>query len=218
MNKNLTEIILVVDRSGSMASCQLEAENGINNFIKEQTEGVGEALLTLVQFDDKYDVVFDRVPVAKCGHYKLEPRSMTALNDAVGKTINESGAKLAAMKEEDRPGLVIFAIITDGGENASHEFTKSQVREMVEHQEKVYNWQFTFLGSNQDAFKEAANIGINVASNYKDANVLHMYKGLSAKSNRMRGKVFECGNIEIYDNLFTQQEQEIIDANTSKVI
>ena len=88
---------------------------------------------------------------------------MTALLDAVGRAINETGERLAKMNEQDRPGLVIFVIMTDGLENSSREFTKSQVKEMIEEQQSKYNWHFTFLGADQDAFAEAGGLGIAAA-------------------------------------------------------
>ncbi|KKN83547.1 hypothetical protein LCGC14_0297860 [marine sediment metagenome] len=164
MNKDLTDITLVVDRSGSMQSCLTEAQGGINAFISEQKEVPGEALLTILEFDTAYDFVCSGTPIKDTPEYKLVPRGMTALLDAVGRAINETGERLGRMDDESRPGLVVIAIITDGHENASHEFTKQQVKVMVDRQTNDYQWKFVFLGADAGAFDEAASIGIHAGS------------------------------------------------------
>ncbi len=128
---------------------------------------------------------------------------MTALLDAVGRAINETGERLANMPERDRPGLVVFVIVTDGQENSSHEFSRPQIKEMIEHQQTQYQWQFTFLGANQDAFAEAASIGISkaAAANYAAAAPQAAFAGASASLKRMRraamqGDKVECGYTE----------------------
>ena len=138
MRKDLTDITIVVDRSGSMYACQSDAQGGINRFIEEQKKMEGHAHLTLVQFDTEYEFVHTGVPIENVSEYALVPRGATALLDAVGRAINETGRRLANVPESDRPGCVVFVIVTDGQENSSHEFTKSQVREMIEHQRGRY--------------------------------------------------------------------------------
>ena len=207
MRSDLTDITLVVDRSGSMSTVQDDAEGGINAFITEQAKEPGEALLTLVQFDTDYEFVHKGVPIGNVPRYKLVPRGMTALLDAVGRAVNETGERLAAMDEADRPGLVIFVVMTDGLENSSQEFTKVQIKEMIERQQSVYNWHFTFLGANQDAFAEAGAMGIAArgAANYKAENVAAAYHATMSKVARMR-KQFTAG--ETVDNAFTTEERE----------
>ncbi|MCA9271003.1 MAG: VWA domain-containing protein, partial [Planctomycetales bacterium] len=160
MRNDLTDITLVVDRSGSMASIREDAEGGVNDFIRRQAAEPGEAWLTLVQFDTEYEFVHRGVRVQDAAPYVLQPRGMTALLDAMGRAVVETGQRLARLPECDRPGLVVFVVMTDGLENSSREFSGPQVKEMIEHQQKVYNWQFTFLGANQDAFAEADAVGI----------------------------------------------------------
>jgi len=167
MRSDLTDITIVMDRSGSMVDCQQEAQNGVNQFIKEQRGHDGSAVLSLVQFDTEYEFVHRGVPIEDVPEFTLVPRGMTALLDAVGRAINETGVRLSEMAEEERPGLVVFVIVTDGEENASHEFSKSQVKELIERQSKKYSWQFTFLGANQDAFAEARSMGIPAAASAK---------------------------------------------------
>ena len=167
MNLNLTDVNILLDRSGSMESCRVEAENGVNHFIESQKKD-GDVNLTLAQFDNEFEYVTRNTPIKQVGKFKLVPRGMTALLDAVGRLINETGERLSKMNESDRPGLVVVVIVTDGIENASHEFTKSQIKSMIERQTKDYNWQFTYLGANQDAFGEARGLGID-----DDATVLY---------------------------------------------
>ena len=207
MKNELTDITLVVDRSGSMDSIQSDAEGGINSFIKEQASLEGDALLTLIQFDTEYEFIHRGEPINSIPQYSLVPRGMTALLDAVGRGINETGDRLAKMKEEDRPGLVVFVVMTDGLENSSKEFTKEQVRKLIEHQQSKYNWQFIFLGADQDAFSEAEAMGIQIsgAAHFAKAKVAATYKATSQNVGRMRQQAQQC---EIIENAFTDEERE----------
>jgi len=186
MNKELTEIVLVIDRSGSMYSCRTDAEGGINQFIKEQKALEGEANLTLVQFDSEYDFIHEGVDIAEVGEYTLEPRGGTALLDAVGRTVQETGARLAKMDEKDRPGLVAFVIVTDGQENSSEEFKLEQVKEMIAEQTDKYNWQFTFLGEGLDAFGGGRSMGIGSSVMYASGNAGVAFASATANVGRMR--------------------------------
>lgn len=157
---DLTEIILIVDRSGSMISIQKDAEGGINQFIKEQQELPGRALLTLAQFDSEYELLHNGVPIKDINKYTLSPRGMTALLDAIGKTINEVKNRHRDISENSRPGKVIVAIVTDGMENASREFNRQHIFHMISGQRKDQDWQFIFLAANQDAIAQATSMGI----------------------------------------------------------
>ncbi|MCJ7628410.1 MAG: VWA domain-containing protein, partial [Longimicrobiales bacterium] len=108
MKPSITDITLVVDRSGSMQQRREDAEGGVNAFIQKQAEEPGEALLTLVQFDTEYEIVHRGIPIHEAPEYRLEPRGMTALLDAVGRAINETKIRIDELKKADRPGLVIF--------------------------------------------------------------------------------------------------------------
>jgi hypothetical protein len=147
-----------------MHACRAEAESGLNHFVAQQQQRPGAANFTLVQFDTEYEFVHKAADIRTVGRCHLAPRGSTALLDAVGRAINETGERLRNMPEAARPGLVVFVIITDGQENSSHEFTRAQVRDMIRHQQDVYQWQFTFLGANQDAFAEAGGLGIPSAA------------------------------------------------------
>ncbi len=188
MNNNLTDVTLIVDRSGSMITCKIEAENGVNTFISEQKKQPGECTFTLVQFDTVYDFVFKGQNIQDVGTYTLCPRGWTALLDAVGRAINETGERLAAMPEDQRPGLVTFVIVTDGQENSSHEFTLAKIKEMIEHQQSVYSWKFTFLGANQDAFATAGSLGIPKmsAATYNAARTDSAFLAAANNVSRMR--------------------------------
>lgn len=207
MRSELVDVTLVVDRSGSMSDCRQEAENGVNHFIQQQRDQPGQCLLSLVQFDTEYEFVHRGVPMDKVGPYSLVPRGMTALLDAVGRAINETGERLASLAEQDRPGLVVFVIVTDGHENSSHEFRKAQIREMITHQTDRYGWQFTYLGANQDAFAEARGLGIpaSAAANYATARSFATFRAAGANVTRMRtsairGQAVNCG--------YTAEERE----------
>ena len=206
MKSDLTDITLVVDRSGSMEMMRDDAEGGVNAFIREQASEPGGALLTLVQFDTEYEFLHKGVPITQVPKYQLYPRGSTALLDAVGRAINETGERLSKMAEADRPGLVIFVVMTDGHENASREFSKTKVKEMIEHQQENYDWHFTFLGANQDAFSEAGSMGFAQAgvANYAADKVASAYQATGSKISRMR-KQFSAG--QRVSNDFTDKER-----------
>lgn len=167
MKDNYTEIIVVLDRSGSMGTIWSDSIGGLKHFVKEQQKVEGECNFTWVAFDDRYKKVIDAKPIEDVGDlddYNIAPRNRTALLDALGKTINETGARLKALDEADRPSKVIFLIITDGLENASREFTHQQIREMIQTQEKTYSWDFLYQGANQDAFTVGRNLGLRTSA------------------------------------------------------
>jgi uncharacterized protein YegL len=169
MNRNLTEIIFLLDRSGSMAGLESDTVGGFNAFIKNQCELEGETLLTAILFDHQYEVLWNGIDAnnAKLTDQEYYVRGSTALLDAVGKTILDVGYRLMKSSAERRPGKVIFIITTDGMENASCEFTHEKVKELIKHQEEKYNWEFIFLGANIDATKEADSLGISMDNAYE---------------------------------------------------
>ena len=207
MRSDLTDITLVVDRSGSMEQVREDAEGGVNSFIAQQAKEPGQALLTLVQFDTEYEFLHKGVPISQVPKYELVPRGMTALLDAVGRAINETGERLAKMNEGDRPGLVVFVVMTDGLENSSKEFSKATIKEMIERQQQQYNWHFTFLGANQDAFAEAGGMGIYAAgvANCAIDKLDVAYRMTGAKVSRMRKQRSDGATV---CNAFTEQERK----------
>jgi len=164
MKKGLTEIVCILDRSGSMSHLTTDTIGGFNTFLKEQKEVEGEARLSLVLFDDEYDLLFDHVDIQSVEELTDKTyfaRGNTALFDAIGRTINAVGERLKKTEEDERPEKVIFVITTDGHENASTEFTeKSQIKDMIDHQEEKYSWEFIYMGANQDAIAEGSTFGI----------------------------------------------------------
>jgi uncharacterized protein YegL len=163
-NPDYRHYVLVVDRSGSMAKIRAEAQNGIRHFIREQAALPGRATLSLYQFDTVHERVHDFAPLQDALGYELEPRGLTALLDACGTAITEVGGRLAALPEQDRPGRVVVLIATDGRENASAEYAKPAVRELVTRQQRDYGWVFSYVGANVDAFAEAGSIGISASA------------------------------------------------------
>lgn len=167
---DLTDITVVVDRSGSMASVRSESENSFNKFLDDQRKLTDECRITLVKFDNEYEMVYQAIPIQEAPRFTMEPRGWTALYDAVGKSIVSTGSRLASMKEKDRPGKVLFVIITDGEENASKEYTGPQVKKMIQHQEDTYSWHFTYLGAGiDDVQKVAADLGLKAGKFAKAA-------------------------------------------------
>lgn len=163
-NPDLTTIAMVIDRSGSMASIKSEAENAVNAFIKEQTKLPGKCNIMLSQFDNEYDVVQKSRSAVKFPKYKLEPRGMTALYDAIHKTVDDLGAELALLTENERPGKVLVVVVTDGFENASERRDPELVKAKIQHQTDVYGWQFVFLAAGQDAIVTGGQMGFSAES------------------------------------------------------
>lgn len=164
MKKNKSEIIIILDRSGSMESIKDDMEGGLKTFIDKQRDELGECFVSLYQFDTKYEPVFEYKNIDKVEKINISPRGNTALNDAIGRTINTVGDRLQDTPENNRPDSVIFVIISDGQENASTEFNQSQIKKMVTHQESKYNWRFKYLGANQDAVLTGSSYGFSKAS------------------------------------------------------
>ena len=163
MNNNLTEIVFILDRSGSMAGLEDDTIGGFNAMLEKQKKEPGEALLSAVLFDHCSEVVYDRVDLQK-----IEPmtdkqyfvRGSTALLDAIGGAVHHIENVHKYAREEDRPGKTIFVITTDGMENASREYSYRQVSSMVKHAQEAYGWEFLFLGANMDAIRAAETFGI----------------------------------------------------------
>jgi Mg-chelatase subunit ChlD len=167
MKKNHTDITLVLDRSGSMASVADDTIGGVNRFLKDQKSAPGTATISLHQFDDVFETVIngkDIQSTPELSSSTFVPRGNTALLDAIGRAIKDTGARLDNAKPEDKAEKVVFVIVTDGHENASHEYNQANVFEMIEHQKAKYSWEFVFIGANQNAIKTASGIGISGAN------------------------------------------------------
>lgn len=157
----LTRIAFLLDRSGSMQSIKTDIEGGFDAFIADQLRNPGECTVTLAQFDNVYDVVYTRTPLRDVPPLDLQPRGSTALLDAIGRLVTDMGAEFAALPESQRPGTVIVAIMTDGMENSSREWTHAAVKALIEQQTKQYDWQFLYMGADQDAIEVGSSIGID---------------------------------------------------------
>ena len=171
MKKNLTEIVFILDRSGSMSGLESDTIGGFNSLIAKQKKEEGEALISTVLFDDRSELLHDRVPldqIAAMTDDDYYVRGCTALLDALGETIQRIATIHKYAREEDRPGKTLFVITTDGKENASQRFSYDKVKQMVERQKAEHGWEFLFLGANIDALETASRFGIgrDHAANY----------------------------------------------------
>lgn len=164
MKKGRMELVFILDRSGSMAGLEADTIGGFNEILLQQRQGEGEVIVTTVLFDNDYELLHDRLPVAGVAPMTKEQywvRGSTALLDAVGKTIHKIGSVQKNTLDAERAEKVMVVITTDGFENASREYTAAQVRRMIERQKERYGWEFLFLGANMDAVTAAKNIGID---------------------------------------------------------
>ena len=173
MKTNLTELVFILDRSGSMGGLESDTIGGFNSMLKKQQSEPGECRITTVLFDNQYEVLHDRIDlkaVSPITEREYFVRGNTALLDAVGKTINKIGGVQKNTAEDYRANKVLFVITTDGMENASREFDYGKIKSMIERQKSKYGWEFIFLGANIDAVDVANRFGIdrNRAQNFNN--------------------------------------------------
>lgn len=172
MKKGLTELVFILDRSGSMSGLEADTIGGFNSMLEKQKKETGEAYVSVVLFDDRSEVLYDRVPVKRVelmNDSQYYVRGCTALLDAIGSAIHHIANVQKYAREEDRPEKTLFIITTDGMENSSHLYSYEKVRGMVERQKDKYGWEFLFLGANIDAIEVAGRFGISAdrAINYE---------------------------------------------------
>ncbi len=196
-----SDITVVLDRSGSMASIASDMVGGLKQLVEDQKKIEGQCTFTLAQFDTQYEIVIDARPIAEVDNIELRPRGGTALLDALGQTITRTGERFAAMDASDRPDAVTFVIITDGEENSSREFTLDAVKAMIKLQEEKYNWDFVYLGANQDAIAVGSGLGLVGAKSFNYAaneqGVRSSYNTLSGKIGAMRtGQTQQVGKLD----------------------
>ena len=201
MKKGLTEIVFILDRSGSMRGLEADTIGGFNSLIERQKKEEGEAYISTVLFDHESKVLYDRVPLDSVRSMTEEDyfvRGNTALLDAVGGAIHHIGNVHKYAREEDRPEKTLFVITTDGQENASTRYNYDKVKRMVERQKERFGWEFLFLGANIDAAREAGRFGIQAdrTANYvSDARGTEVnYKALNMAISRVRScaSVADC--------------------------
>ena len=163
MKNNATELVFILDRSGSMAGLERDTIGGFNAMLKKQQAIEGECRITTVLFDNQINILHDRLDIQAIGcltEKDYQVGGSTALLDAIGSTINKIGNVQKHSAYEHRASKVLFVIITDGEENSSREFSSERVKKMIEHQMKKYNWEFIFLGANIDAVETSKMYGI----------------------------------------------------------
>lgn len=218
MNKNKSHISMVIDRSGSMSSLWAEANGGIKSFIDKQKECVGTASLSIFDFDDTFEEKVNLNNIRDFTSYDLIPRGMTALYDSVCKAINLTGQRLAALPEDERPGLVLFMVVTDGQENSSREFSKERMVEMVKHQTDKYNWQFTFLCADPTTANVAKSAGADALSIDQSIRTSAMYDMSAGKFSRMRSAVAKGMDVVNLYSTEELKEMDIEDDQTNRPI
>ncbi|MET4049527.1 MULTISPECIES: VWA domain-containing protein [unclassified Rhodococcus (in: high G+C Gram-positive bacteria)] len=158
-NPQLSLVAALLDRSGSMHSIADDTRGGFDSFIGKEREQDGNTVVTLAQFDQQYELVYSSQPIRTVPPLVLQPRGSTALYDAIGRLITDVGVELAAVPEDERPGSVTVVVMTDGHENSSKEWSNTAVRALIAQQEKDYQWDFVFLGSNIDAVDVGTDLG-----------------------------------------------------------
>lgn len=219
MQKDYTDVTFLLDRSGSMDSIWSDVAGGFKRFVDEQKAQPGKCIFSLYAFDDAYDVFINARPVSEVNGLPagLLPRNMTALLDAMGKAITDTGARLRALPEVDRPEKVVFVIQTDGMENASREFNLVKISEMIREQTDKYNWQFVFLGANMDSIQEGGRLGIAAGTsvNWKASpiGVSNAYQGLSQKLSSYRGGGVQSMAFNAGEKTAIEDDSVLIDPN-----
>jgi uncharacterized protein YegL len=201
----LAEIVFVLDETGSMGRIREDTIGSFNNFVEEQKGVEGEATMTLVEFsstpdEDNFRLQYEGVPlkeVEPLAHDTYRPRGFTPLLDAIGSTIDSVSARLERTEEEKQPDLVIVAVLTDGLENASSEYTLEQVKAKVEHQESE-GWKFIFLGANMDAVQVGGDMGFAAARSFDASKegVVRAYAATSSFVTRARRGKGDTGKRE----------------------
>ena len=196
-DKNLTHLYFLLDRSGSMASIRRETEAGFDAFVAEQRRGSGKCRVTLAQFDDEYDEVYAGLDVHAVPPLRLRPRGSSALLDSLGRLITAAGERLAALPEGERPASVVVGVLTDGYENASREWTHERIRALIDQQTHVYNWEFMYLGADQDAIEVGARMGFDARKSmtYSRGKADKAMAGLSRNVRAYRDEIIAGASI-----------------------
>ena len=192
MKKNLTEIVFILDRSGSMSGLEQDTIGGFNSLIEKQKKESGEAYISTVLFDHTSEVLHDRVDLKKIKPMTEDEyyvRGSTALLDAVGGAINHIGNVHKYARKEDVPEKTIFVIMTDGYENASRRYDYDEIRRMIARQKKKYGWEFMFLGANIDVISEARKFGVDEEM---AVEFLNDKKGTAVSYDAICGAVSNC--------------------------
>lgn len=215
MKKGLTELVFLLDRSGSMNGLESDTIGGFNSVLTKQQAEEGDANITTVLFDDKYELLHDRYNLAKIPKITEKEyfvRGTTALLDAIGRTIHKMGNVQKYAADGERAEKVMFVIITDGMENASIEYSYDKIKKMIDHQTKKYGWEFIFLGANIDAVETAGRFGIaeDRAANYhadSEGTMLN-YEVISETLSMVRGnRSIDAGWKDRIDNDYKNRKR-----------
>ena len=211
MNNNLTELVFVLDKSGSMGGLEKDTIGGFNSMLEKQRKEDGDVVISTVLFDDRMQVIHDRVGIDGIRDLTSEDYQVggcTALLDALGKSIKHINKVQKALGEDERPAKTMFVITTDGQENSSHEYSYEKIKKMVEKKQEKKQWEFLFLGANMDAISAAANIGIRAdrAANFVcDATGTAVnYSALSRAVSKLR-----CADAGCVDAALTDWDEEV---------
>lgn len=190
MKKGLTLVVNIIDASGSMASRVDDVIGSINESISKYRETEGETRYSMYTFNHTVSKLVDYVDVSELDSFKFYANGMTALYDAMGYAIDDIGAKLACLPEDERPEQVQFMIVTDGEENSSRKFTAKDIKNKIEHQIAKYSWVFTYLGSNQDAILVGTTMGIDakLSATYTDKNLSKTMRSVANKMTLSKGE------------------------------
>jgi hypothetical protein len=206
MNKDLTEIIFVLDESGSMGSVRSDVIGGFNTFLKDQKEIPGDAVLTLVKFDTEYTKLEEGTlleNVKELDNERYSPNGMTALLDAVGKTINEVTSRHATLEEDERPAKTILVVFTDGGENSSTEFRDvKEVMKMVKEREEA-GWEVLFMGADIDAWGTGSGMGFSKSRGVSKGDMLGNMAKMSYYTANYRSNVNVGATMDMADVNYT---------------
>lgn len=176
MRNNYTHIIILLDKSGSMTVIKNDMESGLQSFINEQKLVEGDCTVTIAEFNHDYEIVHNRKDIQEIDKIEIEPEGSTALIDSMVRLILESSRDLSLLNDNEKPDRVLFVTITDGQENASRTYTSAYLKDLIESQKKDFNWNFVYLGANQDSFDVASEFGINLTST---ANYTATREGIS---------------------------------------
>ena len=212
MKKDYTHIVFVLDRSGSMVSCWDDVVGGFNTLMQDQKKLEKPCTFSLFAFDtivEKPISMANIKEVPEFNELNIRPRNMTALYDAIGKAINETGETLSALEENERPESVLVFIQTDGYENSSEEFTQTALKEMIDHQTEKYNWDFMFLGADIQSTKAAMDMGIKAdrVSTYTTTNTVDQYAIMSEKLFSYRDSNAESRGVAIS---YSEEDRKIL--------
>lgn len=198
MNTDYTHITYIIDRSGSMSSCWTDTIGGLKSFIEEQKRDKAKCTFSLVTFDGDIETNLDFVDIQEVSEdvdkLNIYPRGSTALYDAIGLAVTETGQKLAQLSEDERPGRVIVNVITDGQENVSKEYKSSDIKKLIDEHTEKYSWTFMFVGADQSAVTDASqNLGFSFANTtaYSTGKTSDTFNVLNSKMSVMRSASFE---------------------------